>query len=276
MNIDVPGDGQWRTLRSEGMVLRKGRTRFRHYGKFSRTKAEITDVCLRLVKQCPERPGGNCIPEIKKVKNFQGPPPSTKVTTPVAKGAKTLPVVSNGNFQVGEEITLDAGTPVEESNTIKAFGSLILAEPLEFDHAPGATATAIVDEEDLIEDAEENEIVETFDDEGNPAPEAAPTAGGTVEGATASLDAAGFKAVTSLCCPWQMQVFFERLLDAMGLYTCSTPHLQGLMHWFHCVPNMDFQYVIDVINNGNPCKYWQVKGQDCPVLTPECQGKWCR
>jgi hypothetical protein len=73
-----------------------------------------------------------------------------------------------------------------------------------------------------------------------------------------------------------MEVFFNRLLDKMGYSVCSKQHVQGLMHWFTCVPDMDFQYMIDVIENGNPCKYWSPKGQTCPALSPECAGSWCR
>jgi len=104
--------------------------------------------------------------------------------------------------------------------------------------------------------------------------DAAPAAG--VDGASASLDAAGFKAVTAMCCPPEMETFFGRLLAKMGLDVCSKAHIQGLMHWFSCVPDMDFQYLIDVINNGNPCKYWTATGTTCPALSPECQGEWCR
>jgi len=53
------------------------------------------------------------------------------------------------------------------------------------------------------------------------------------------------------------------------------PHLQGLMHWFSCVPDMDFQYVIDVILNGNPCKYWAPSGETCPALSAQCAGTYC-
>lgn len=41
---------------------------------------------------------------------------------------------------------------------------------------------------------------------------------------------------------------------------------------------MDFQYVIQVIQNGNPCKYWAVKGQACPVPvggSETCAGHYC-
>merc|ERR1719198_1162465 len=94
--------------------------------------------------------------------------------------------------------------------------------------------------------------------------------------AALGLDSAAFKETTALCCPPEMESFFTRLLDCMGYETCSKPHIQGLMHWFTCVPDMDFQYVIDTIINGNPCKYWTPKGESCPPLSSECAGHWCR
>jgi hypothetical protein len=98
----------------------------------------------------------------------------------------------------------------------------------------------------------------------------------TLGGEDAPLDASGFKAVTSLCCPAEMETFFGRLLASMGLEVCSKPHVQGLMHWFSCVPDMDFQFLIDIINNGNPCLYWASSQASCPVLSAQCEGKWCR
>merc|ERR1719498_467993 len=95
-------------------------------------------------------------------------------------------------------------------------------------------------------------------------------------GYTAPLDASGFEDVTSLCCPPEMEIFFTRLLQSMGLKVCSKPHIQGLMHWFSCVPDMDFQYVLDVIDNGNPCKYWEKVADACQPLSDQCSGKWCR
>lgn len=93
---------------------------------------------------------------------------------------------------------------------------------------------------------------------------------------TASLDAAGFKVITSLCCPTDMETFFNRLLADRNLQVCSKPHVQGLVHWFSCVPDMDFNYVLDIIDNGNPCKFWATIGSTCPTLSAECEGKWCR
>jgi hypothetical protein len=162
----------------------------------------------------------------------------------VPSGAKLLPVVSSAGFSIGDKIVIDAGTPIEEYNTIIGFGSLVLATPLKYDHAPGTIVSPV-------------------------------THTGSA-GATAPLNAAGFKSTTALCCPPEMEVFFTRLLESNGLKVCSIPHLQGLMHWFSCVPDMDFQYVIDVIENGNPCKYWAPAGESCPELSPLCSGHYCR
>lgn len=98
----------------------------------------------------------------------------------------------------------------------------------------------------------------------------------TIDCAGLSLDAGGFKDATSLCCPQSMEVFFTCLIESMGLNVCSKPHVQGLMHWFSCVPDMDFSYMLDVINNGNPCKYWGEAGKACPALSAQCAGTWCR
>lgn len=159
------------------------------------------------------------------------------------KGATELHVVNNNPFNIGQEIVIDQGTAIEEYNEIVGFGSLLLKTPLMYDHGVGALITP------------------------------------TGAGAASPLSAAGFKQVTALCCPPEMEVFFMRLLDSMGLQGCSQPHIQGLMHWFTCVPDMGFPYIIDVINN-HPCKYWAKKGEMCEAhmasLSAECVGNWCR
>lgn len=95
-------------------------------------------------------------------------------------------------------------------------------------------------------------------------------------GSTAMLTASGFKSVTERCCPIEMEIFFTRLLGSRGYEVCSTPHVQGLMHWFTCVPDMDFEYMIQVIEKGNPCKYWSPQGERCPKLSAKCEGTYCR
>jgi len=165
------------------------------------------------------------------------------LTSSCKANSLTVFIVSNIGFSIGARIVIDFGTDIEEWNIIVGFGSLILETPLKYDHGPGALVNLATD---------------------------------VTSGASASLDAAGFSAVSSLCCPSEMETFFNRLLGSLGYFVCSKPHLQGLMHWFHCVPNMDFQYVLDVIHNGNPCMYWAKDGETCPVLSEECAGKWCR
>jgi len=169
--------------------------------------------------------------------------PPNALKEAVTAGATVLPVVSNAPFEIGENIVIDAGSPTQEFNQIVSFGTLVLANPLKFGHGVGV----LVDSTTV-----------------------------STSGATASLDAAGFKEVTSLCCPVEMEVWFTRLLESKGLTVCSKPHLQGLMHWFSCVPDMDFQYVLDIIENGNPCKFWRLGGAVCPPLSAECEGTFCR
>jgi len=159
-------------------------------------------------------------------------------------GDTSIHVSSQSCLYIGQEIVFNKGLPVEEVGVIAGFGTVILREPLKHDYVAGTSFEA---------------------------PEAP-----QVDASNAPLTAAGFKAVTSLCCPPEMEVFFLRLLSDMNLQVCSMPHIQGLMHWFSCVPDMDFQYLIDVINNGNPCKYWGNIGEACPPLSEACTGKWCR
>merc|ERR1719506_1808428 len=138
-------------------------------------------------------------------------------------GDTSIEVSSQECFYVGQELVIAKGLPQEEAIVIAGFGTIILRDPLTKDHAAGS-------------------VME-------------------LNGSNAPLTAAGFKAVTALCCPPEMETFFLRILSDMNLQACSMPHIQGLMHWFSCVPDMDYQYLIDVINNGNPCKFWGNIGQ---------------
>jgi len=216
------------------------------------------DACCSMMGctgPAPETPAPTQAPTVAPTEAATTPAPTVAPTQAPSKvpnsidvmvpsGAKLLPVVSSAGFSIGDKIVIDAGTPIEEYNTIIGFGSLVLATPLKYDHAPGTIVSPV-------------------------------THTGSA-GATAPLNAAGFKSTTALCCPPEMEVFFTRLLESKGLKVCSIPHLQGLMHWFSCVPDMDFQYVIDVIENGNPCKYWAPAGESCPELSPLCSGHYCR
>lgn len=163
----------------------------------------------------------------------------------------------------GDTVRVSYGAPEEESFTVSSLGVDETQKMIYFEtatqnmHPIGATVRVQ-----------------------SPAPatsaSSTSSSAGAADPTTASLDAAGFKLVTSLCCPSDMETWFNRLLASMNLQICSKAHIQGLMHWFSCVPDMDFSYLLDIINNGNPCKYWALTGATCPALSPECEGKWCR
>lgn len=248
LRFDVPAGAKDQLITVRDTVCGGSKTRFEYLGQGSAGEVEFTNICLRKVAS------GFGAKAPRKCRRLVVPPPQTKAIVPVKRGATVLPVVSNVGFEIGQEVVIDKGTPIEEENKILGFGSLILEYPLQFDHGIDAIAAASNEDIDVEEDEET----------------------GLNLGATASLDAAGFLATTSLCCPAEMEQFFNRLLEQMGLNVCSKPHVQGLMHWFHCVPQMDFQYMLDVINDGNPCKYWAPKGQECPALSPQCAGHFCR
>jgi len=256
LRFDVPAGAKGQQITVRDTICGGRKTRFEFRGAGKPGVVSFTNIHLCKV------PAGSAQRKCKPPRNRSLPPPVSKISVPVKRGAKKLPVASNSDFEIGQELVLAAGTPLEEFNRIKGFGSLILEFPLQFDHGVGVIATTVDDEDEAFEEPVADE----------PTPLLEPV----VDASSPSLDAAGFLATTNLCCPYRMEAFFNRLLDSMGYNVCSKPHVQGLMHWFHCVPDMDFQYVIEVINNGNPCKYWAAKGQVCPVLSPKCAGHHCR
>jgi hypothetical protein len=64
------------------------------------------------------------------------------ITGVVAAGATRILVSSHEGFEVGAGLVIDAGTPFEERNKIKGFGSILLETPTQFEHASGATVSA--------------------------------------------------------------------------------------------------------------------------------------
>jgi len=64
-------------------------------------------------------------------------PASTTLEKAVAKGATKMPVASDSGFKIGDMIDIGPGTPEHEVNTVKAFGSIICATPLQNDHPAG-------------------------------------------------------------------------------------------------------------------------------------------
>jgi hypothetical protein len=71
------------------------------------------------------------------------PPASPALLSGVKAGAMTLTVKDQAAFKKGDYIVLAPGTAQQEWNEIKAFGSIILKDPLKFDHPAGTViATA--------------------------------------------------------------------------------------------------------------------------------------
>merc|ERR1712128_311280 len=62
---------------------------------------------------------------------------STTLKKALAKGATKLDVASDAGFKIGDLIDVGPGTPEHEVNTVKAFGSIICATPLQNDHPAG-------------------------------------------------------------------------------------------------------------------------------------------
>merc|ERR1712128_297004 len=79
--------------------------------------------------------GGKGKPKKKKTK--KGVPASTTLEKAAAKGATKMNVASDAGFKIGDMIDVGPGTPKHEVNTVKAFGSIICATPLQNDHPAG-------------------------------------------------------------------------------------------------------------------------------------------
>jgi hypothetical protein len=77
---------------------------------------------------------------------------STQLVETVQAGATSLPVATTAGFEVGRQVQVAVGTAKEEVNTIAGFGSLVLVDPLKFDHGPGTTI-AMVTEDSPVKNA---------------------------------------------------------------------------------------------------------------------------
>jgi hypothetical protein len=61
----------------------------------------------------------------------------TDLSQGTAQGATVANVANQVGFNIGEEVMLGEGTPRQEVNTIKSFGSLVFQSPLKFPHPAG-------------------------------------------------------------------------------------------------------------------------------------------
>jgi len=69
---------------------------------------------------------------------------STSLMLAAWAGTYALAIMSPIGFQVGQQVIIAERTPLQEVAQIVRFGSLILATPLRFNHAPGTTVRALV------------------------------------------------------------------------------------------------------------------------------------
>jgi len=61
----------------------------------------------------------------------------------VAAGTKELQVASNDGFVLNYSVVIDPGSSRMEVNAIEKFGSIILRDPLMFEHPQGAVITMV-------------------------------------------------------------------------------------------------------------------------------------
>jgi photosystem II stability/assembly factor-like uncharacterized protein len=62
---------------------------------------------------------------------------TTTLTAQALAGSQALEVASINGFNIGDNIKINPGGPNEETNTITGFGSMLLQNPLQFDHSIG-------------------------------------------------------------------------------------------------------------------------------------------
>jgi len=63
--------------------------------------------------------------------------PFTTILNVSNKNTKTLHVANSSDFRIGDRIRVNPGNPTQEDCRIDRFGSIIVKEPLIFNHAPG-------------------------------------------------------------------------------------------------------------------------------------------
>ena len=66
---------------------------------------------------------------------------TTTLKTAAKRGDTKLEVITMQGFRVGDRIRI--GNDIYEESTIKAFGSLVLDQPLRMDHPEGAMITVV-------------------------------------------------------------------------------------------------------------------------------------
>merc|ERR1712187_67596 len=69
------------------------------------------------------------------------PAPLAELTAAAKKGDTTLQVDTQGTLGVGDIIILNIGQSTEETLTVAGFRSILVKEPLKYDHEAGETIT---------------------------------------------------------------------------------------------------------------------------------------
>jgi hypothetical protein len=93
-----------------------------------------------------------------------------------------------------------------------------------------------------------------------------------ISGATAELSEEGYAAVAMICCPLEMSIYTERLIEHLGFVVCNDGSLQGMVAWFYCQnQTRTFQELVDdsIAGAASECA-WVGTEEQCPDMSPNC------
>ena len=108
-------------------------------GQLVQVDSSATGVVLSPLEQTCFGEGGPIVVPVQPMTTIPGTITAGSVEIPVTPaGATSSGRGTATGFQVGQTVTIDPGTPVAETGTISAFGSIILSEPLKYTHNKGA------------------------------------------------------------------------------------------------------------------------------------------
>ena len=101
--------------------------------------------CNRMVTIAGENPPADETNDDAPEENQEtsSPPPTTTLSGPVLAGATLLPVNDTTGFTSGDSVVIDKGTNIEETGQIASISSIVLTEPLQHNHAAGASIEKI-------------------------------------------------------------------------------------------------------------------------------------
>jgi hypothetical protein len=93
-----------------------------------------------------------------------------------------------------------------------------------------------------------------------------------ISGATAELSEAGYLVLATLCCPLEMSLFAERVVQHLGFVVCNEGSLNGMVAWFYCKNQTRTfaELVADSINAANGECAWVGSESKCPTMSENC------